>query len=148
MKELDLSVCGLSKLVPSPADLANSSLISLSVLHLCCNDFYTSSEYSWLFNFSTSLTSINLSHNQLIRQIDDRFGCLMYLEHLNLANNFEVKGGVLSSFGSLMYLEHLNLDMSNTQTYQWLPELFLRLSSSRKSLEVLGLNDNSLFGSI
>uniref|UniRef100_M1DJJ8 EIX receptor 2 n=1 Tax=Solanum tuberosum TaxID=4113 RepID=M1DJJ8_SOLTU len=148
LKELDLSVCGLSKFVLSPADLANSSLISLSILHLCCNDFSTSSVYNWLFNFSTSLTSIDLSHNQLIRQIDDRFGSLMYLEHLNLANNFEVKDGVPSSFGSLMYLEHLNLDMSNTQTYQWLPELFLRFSSSRKSLEVLGLNDNSLFGSI
>ncbi|KAK4713149.1 hypothetical protein R3W88_019056 [Solanum pinnatisectum] len=146
LKELDLSVCGLSKLVPSPADLANSSLISLSVLHLCCNDFSTSSEYSWLFNFSTSLTSIDLSHNQLIRQIDDCFGSLMYLEHLNLANNFEVKGGVPSSFGNLTHLRYL--DMSNTQTYQWLPELFLRLSSSRKSLEVLGLNDNLLFGSI
>ncbi|KAH0654327.1 hypothetical protein KY289_032005 [Solanum tuberosum] len=146
LKELDLSVCGLSKFVPSPADLANSSLISLSVLHLCCNDFSTSSKYSWLFNFSTSLTSIDLSHNQLIRQIDDRFGSLMYLEHLNLANNFEVKGGVPSSFGNLTRLRYL--DMSNTQTYQWLPELFLRLSSSRKSLEVLGLNDNSLFGSI
>ncbi|KAG5594274.1 hypothetical protein H5410_035506 [Solanum commersonii] len=129
LKELDLSVCGLSKFIPSPADLANSSLISLS-----------------LFNFSTSLTSIDLSHNQLIRQIDDRFGSLMYLEHLNLAINFEVKGRVPSSFRSLMYLEHLNPDMSNTQTYQWLPELFLRLSSSRKSLAVLGLNDNSLFG--
>ncbi|NP_001362850.1 receptor-like protein EIX2 precursor [Solanum lycopersicum] len=146
LKELDLSVCGLSKFVPSPADVANSSLISLSVLHLCCNEFSTSSEYSWLFNFSTSLTSIDLSHNQLSRQIDDRFGSLMYLEHLNLANNFGAEGGVPSSFGNLTRLHYL--DMSNTQTYQWLPELFLRLSGSRKSLEVLGLNDNSLFGSI
>ncbi|XP_055822626.1 receptor-like protein EIX1 [Solanum dulcamara] len=146
LKELDLSGCGLSKLVPSQADLANSSFISLSVLHLCCNEFSSSSEYSWLFNFSTSLTSIDLTYNQLIGQIDDRFGSLMYLEHLNLANNFEIKGGVPSSFGNLTRLRHL--DMSNTRTDQWLPELFLRLSGSRKSLEVLGLNDNLLFGSV
>ncbi|KAK6783888.1 hypothetical protein RDI58_017342 [Solanum bulbocastanum] len=146
LKELDLSGCGLSKLVPSQADLANSSLISLSVLHLCCNEFSSSSEYSWVFNFSTSLTSIDLLYNQLIGQIDERFGTLMYLEHLNLANNFKIKGGVPSSFGNLTRLRHL--DMSNTQTDQWLPELFLRLSGSKKSLEVLGLNDNSLFGSI
>ncbi|XP_015158470.1 receptor-like protein 12 [Solanum tuberosum] len=146
LKELDLSVCGLSKFVLSPADLANSSLISLSILHLCCNDFSTSSVYNWLFNFSTSLTSIDLSHNQLIRQIDDRFGSLMYLEHLNLANNFEVKDGVPSSFGSLMYLEHLNLDMSNTQTYQWLPELFLRLTMSHFNPLSSILNQNKLEG--
>ncbi|KAH0649944.1 hypothetical protein KY284_029856 [Solanum tuberosum] len=146
LKELDLSGCGLSKLVPSQADLTNSSFISLSVLHLCCNEFSSSSEYSWVFNFSTSLTSIDLLYNQLIGQIDDRFGTLMYLEHLNLANNFKIKGGVPSSFGNLTRLRHL--DMSNTQTDQWLPELFLRLSGSRKSLEVLGLNDNSFFGSI
>ncbi|CAN4112949.1 unnamed protein product [Withania somnifera] len=146
LKELDLSLCGLSKLVPSPADLANSSLISLFVLHLCCNEFSSSSEYSWLFNFSTSLTSIDLSYNQLIGQIDDRFGSLMYLESLNLADNFKIKGGVPSSFWNLTRLRHL--DMSHSGTNQWLPELFLRLSGSRKSLEVLGLNDNSMFGSI
>ncbi|MCD9645936.1 Receptor-like protein eix2 [Datura stramonium] len=145
LKELDLSGCGLSKFVPSPADLANSSLISLSVIRLCCNGFSSSAEYSWLFNFSTSLTSIDLSTNQLIGQIDDRFGSLMYLEHLNLANG-KINGGVPSSFGNLTRLRHL--DMSNTQTDQWLPELFHRLSGSRKSLEVLGLNDNSLFGSV
>ncbi|KAH0655013.1 hypothetical protein KY290_030817 [Solanum tuberosum] len=138
LKELDLSGCGLSKLVPSQADLANSSFISLSVLHLCCNEFSSSSEYSWVFNFSTSLTSIDLLYNQLIGQIDDRFGTLMYLEHLNLANNFKIKGGVPSFFGNLTRLRHL--DMSNTQTDQWLPELFLRLSGSRKSLEKNVLN--------
>lgn len=146
LKELDLSLCGLSKLVPSPADLVNSSFISLSILHLCCNEFSSSSKYSWLFNFSTSLTSIDLTYNELIGQIDDRFGSLMYLEHLNLANNFGIEGGVPSSFGNLTRLRHL--DMSNTRTAQWLPELFLRLQGSRKSLEVLGLNDNSLFGSV
>ncbi|NP_001234427.2 receptor-like protein EIX1 precursor [Solanum lycopersicum] len=146
LKELDLSGCGLSKLVPSQADLANSSLISLSVLHLCCNEFSSSSEYSWVFNLTTSLTSIDLLYNQLSGQIDDRFGTLMYLEHLDLANNLKIEGGVPSSFGNLTRLRHL--DMSNTQTVQWLPELFLRLSGSRKSLEVLGLNENSLFGSI
>ncbi|KAH0655011.1 hypothetical protein KY290_032617 [Solanum tuberosum] len=146
LEELDLSLCGLYKLVPSQADLANSSFISLSVLHLCCNEFSTSSEYSWLFNFSTSITSLDLSFNQLNGQIDDRFASLMYLEHLNLADDMKIKGGVPSSFGNLTRLRHL--DMSNTQTNQWLPELFLRLSGSRKSLEVLGLNDNSLFGSI
>ncbi|XP_060172146.1 receptor-like protein EIX1 [Lycium barbarum] len=145
LKELDLSLCGLSKLVPSPADLANSSSISLSVLHLCCNEFSSSAEYGWLFNFSTSLTSIDLSHNQFI-QIDDQFGSLMYLEHLNLADQSNLKGGVPSSFGNLTRLRHL--DVSNTRTYQWLPELFLRLSGSMNSLEVLGLNDNSLFGSL
>nr|AUT14024.1 membrane-localized LRR receptor-like protein [Nicotiana benthamiana] len=146
LKELDLSLCGLSKLVPSPAEIANSSLISLSVLHLCCNEFSSSAKYSWLFNFSTSLTSIDLSNNQLDGQIDDRFGNLMYLEHLNLANELNLKGGIPSSFGNLTRLRYL--DMSNTRTYQWLPELFVRLSGSRKTLEVLGLNDNSMFGSL
>ncbi|XP_019255874.1 PREDICTED: receptor-like protein 12 [Nicotiana attenuata] len=146
LKELDLNVCGLSKFVPSRADLANSSLISLSVLHLCCNEFSSSAEYSWLFNFSTSLTSIDLSNNQLDGPIDDRFGSLMYLEHLNLADQFNHKGGVPSSFGNLTRLRYL--DISNTRTYQWLPELFHRLSGSRKTLEVLGLNDNSMFGSL
>lgn len=133
-------------MVPSQPDLANSSLISLSALHLCCNEFSSSSEYSWVFHFSTSLTSIDLFYNQLIGQIDDRFGTLMYLEHLDLAGNFKIKGGVPRSFGNLTHLHHL--DMSNTQTDQWLPELFHRLSGSRKSLEVSGLNDNSMFGSI
>uniref|UniRef100_A0A3Q7H7P5 Leucine-rich repeat-containing N-terminal plant-type domain-containing protein n=1 Tax=Solanum lycopersicum TaxID=4081 RepID=A0A3Q7H7P5_SOLLC len=100
LKELNLSGCGLSKLVPSPADLANSSLISLSVIHLRGNDFSTSCEYSWLFNISTSITSIDLSYNvQLTGQMDDRFGSLV-------------------------------------------------LAGSRKSLEVLASNDNSMFGSI
>ncbi|KAH0649940.1 hypothetical protein KY284_029852 [Solanum tuberosum] len=117
------------------------SLKRLEYLNLSASFFLV-----WVFNFSTSLTSIDLLYNQLIGQIDDRFGTLMYLEHLNLANNFMIKGGVPSSFGNLTRLRHL--DMSNTQTDQWLPELFHRLSGSRKSLEVLGLNDNSMFGSI
>ncbi|XP_059292385.1 receptor-like protein EIX2 [Lycium ferocissimum] len=146
LKELDLSVCGLSKFVPLPAALANSSLISLSILRLCCNGFSSLAEYSWLFNFSTSLTSIDLSTNQLVGQIDHRFGSLIYLEHLNLADQFNLKGGVPSSFGNLTRLRYL--DMSNTRTYQRLPELFHRLSGSMKSLEILGLNDNSMLGSL
>ncbi|KAF3652382.1 putative receptor-like protein 12-like [Capsicum annuum] len=147
LKELDMSGCGLSKFVPSPADLANSSLMSsLSVIRLCCNGFSSSAEYSWLFNLSTSLTSIDLSTNQLVGQIDDRFGSLMYLEHLNLADQFNLKGGIPSSIGNLTRLRYL--DVSNTQTYQWLPELFLRLSGSMKSLEFLWLNDNSISGSL
>ncbi|KAH0652378.1 hypothetical protein KY289_030056 [Solanum tuberosum] len=132
------------------------SLLELEYLHfldLSVNDFEKSEIPRFIGSLKrlqylnlTSLTSIDLLYNQLIGQIDDRFGTLMYLEHLNLANNFKIKGGVPSSFGNLTRLRHLN--MFNTETGQWLPELFLRLSGSRKSLEILGLNDNSLFGSI
>ncbi|KAK4713150.1 hypothetical protein R3W88_019057 [Solanum pinnatisectum] len=71
----------------------------------------------------------------------------MYLEHLNLAGNFKIKDGVPSSFGNLTRLCYL--DISDTKTYQWLPELFHRLSGSRKSLEMRGpLPDLSLFPSL
>ncbi|CAA3023365.1 receptor 12 [Olea europaea subsp. europaea] len=63
LEELFLSYCRLPNIMPSFNILTNSSLPYLSILDLSSNDLTSSFAFHWLFNFSASLTSIDLSHN-------------------------------------------------------------------------------------
>lgn len=65
LTELRLSMCGLSGVTSLSIPLANSSSMNLAVVDLSVNDYVSSSEFHWLFNFSSSLVDIDISSNSL-----------------------------------------------------------------------------------
>ncbi|XP_071704079.1 receptor-like protein EIX2 [Rutidosis leptorrhynchoides] len=74
---------------------------SFAVLDLDSNSLPSSTIYPWLFNFSGSLTDINLSDNELLVTIPEAFGTIQNLQTLDLNNN-GLEGGIQSSFGNLI----------------------------------------------
>ncbi|KAL7599590.1 hypothetical protein Lser_V15G21944 [Lactuca serriola] len=131
----------------APSMITNLSE-SFSVLNINSNDLPNSMIYPWLFNFSSSLTYIDLSNNKLLGIIPEAFGTFKNLQTLDLTNN-GLEGGIPSSFGNLSNLRELFLYGNNLN--QDLSSFFNNLSGSvgpQRSLQVLDLSDNQLSGSL
>ncbi|GMP22090.1 hypothetical protein CsSME_00000260 [Camellia sinensis var. sinensis] len=141
LKELRLSYCTLPTITTHPSLPFNSSA-SLSILDLSQNDL-SSSIYSWLFNFSSSLIDIDLYYNQLKGPIPDSFGGMISLTNLNLSfNHFE--GALPKSFANLSRLQSLHLGGNNLT--EELHQFLQKLSGAEDSLQVLDVDYNQLSG--
>ncbi|PWA49631.1 leucine-rich repeat protein [Artemisia annua] len=118
---------------------------SLSILDLSTNYLPSYSIYTWLFNFSGSLTDINLSYNELLGTIPEAFGAFKFLQNLDLTTN-GLKGGIPKSFGNLSNLVSLNIAGNNLKDN--LPSFFHILRRTKKSIQVLDLRNNKISGSL
>ncbi|CAH1428089.1 unnamed protein product [Lactuca virosa] len=124
---------------PSMTNLSNS----FAVLDINSNYLPASEIYPWLFKFSSSLTDINLSDNELLGIIPEEFGTFKNLQTLDLTNN-GLEGGIPVSFGNLGNIRELFLSGNNLN--QDLPSFFSNLP--QMSLQVLDLYGNQLSGSL
>ncbi|KAI3691087.1 hypothetical protein L2E82_49304 [Cichorium intybus] len=120
---------------------------SFSVLDINSNYLPASTIYPWLFNFSSSLTDINLSDNELLGTIPEAFGTFKNLQTLDMTNN-GLEGGIPSSFRNLSNIRELALSGNNLN--QDLPSFFDNLlgPGPQMSLQVLDLYGNQLSGSL
>ncbi|KAK9063927.1 hypothetical protein SSX86_017799 [Deinandra increscens subsp. villosa] len=125
-------------------DLLTNLSNSFSALDLHNNDLPSDTIYPWLFNFSRSLSVVNLSVNKLLGTIPDAFGTFRNLKTLDLGFNNGLKGGIPSSFRNLSHLHRLLLYRNDLD--QDLPSLFSNLHV--RSLQVLGLSWNRISGSL
>nr|KAJ0205823.1 hypothetical protein LSAT_V11C500239810 [Lactuca sativa] len=116
---------------------------SFAVLDINSNYLPASEIYPWLFSFSSSLTDINLSDNELLGIIPEAFGMFKNLQTLDLTNN-GLQGGIPVSFRNLGKIRELFLSGNNLN--QDLPSFFSNLP--QMSLQVLDLYGNQLSGSL
>ncbi|KAL8204620.1 hypothetical protein R6Q57_010243 [Mikania cordata] len=145
--ELHLGSCLLPISSASSSNLFPRTNFSkvLSVIDLSSNDLPSSMIYPWLFNFSNSLTDINLSYNELNDTISEAFGSFAYLQKLDLTNN-GLTGSIMTTFGNFSNLKMFYLGGNNLK--QDLLSFFHILEPAQKSLQVLDLSSNELFGSL
>ncbi|KAL7252587.1 hypothetical protein ACSBR1_007200 [Camellia fascicularis] len=137
LKKLRLSYCTLPAITTHPSLPFNSSA-SLSILHLSQNDL-SSSIYSWVFNFSSSLIDVDLSSNQLKGPIPDSFGGMISVTNLSLGDN-HLEGALPKSFANLTHLRSLDLYTNNLT--EELHQFLQKLSGAEDSLQVLYVDDN------
>ncbi|KAM7489870.1 hypothetical protein LguiB_027354 [Lonicera macranthoides] len=145
LSSLHLRYCNLPGIISPSLHLTNFSSIPLSIIDLSYNSFTNSSSYNWLFNFSSSVVDVHMSHNPLGGSIPDAFGNMISLESLSFFD-CALNGEVPKSFMNLSHLRSLELS-SNNLTGQ-LPKLFQTLFASKNSLESLVLNGNKVRGSL
>ncbi|PPR92679.1 hypothetical protein GOBAR_AA27990 [Gossypium barbadense] len=86
LQKLNLRDIDLPSISSSSVSLTNSST-SLNTLDLSHNNLPSSSIYPWLFNVSSNLESLDLSSNQLKGLIPDAFGNMMAIKELYLSDN-------------------------------------------------------------
>ncbi|KAL2967130.1 hypothetical protein AAZX31_16G158300 [Glycine max] len=112
LRELSLSYCSLSdhfilSLRPSKFNFSSS----LSFLDLSRNSFTSSMILQWLSNVTSNLVELDLSHNLLEGSTSsNHFGIVLNsLQHLDLSHNL-LEGSTSKHFGRVMNsLEHLDL---------------------------------------
>ncbi|KAG8492432.1 hypothetical protein CXB51_009735 [Gossypium anomalum] len=86
LEKLNMRDCDLPSISSSSVSLTNSST-SLNTLDLSHNNLPSSAIYPWLFNVSSNLESLDLSSNQLKGPIPDAFGNMMAIKELYLSDN-------------------------------------------------------------
>ncbi|TYH21381.1 hypothetical protein ES288_A04G039600v1 [Gossypium darwinii] len=86
LQKLNLRDIDLPSISSSSVSLTNSST-SLNTLDLSHNNLPSSAIYPWLFNVSSNLESLDLSSNQLKGLIPDAFGNMMAIKELYLSDN-------------------------------------------------------------
>ncbi|KAM7481659.1 hypothetical protein LguiB_006242 [Lonicera macranthoides] len=145
LSELRLAFCELPGIISSSLVLTNFSSVPLTTVDLSGNSFPSSSIYSWLFNFSSTLVDIDMFGNPFGGSIPDAFGNMMSLENLNLGQA-SLEGEIPKSFMNLSCLRSLYL-FQNYLTGQ-LPELFQTLNASKNSMEILHLSSNQFRSSL
>jgi len=149
LRELILINCGLSDhflLSSRPFEFNFST--SLSLLDLSCNTFTSPMIFEWVSNFTTNLVELNLGGNLLEGSTSNHFGLAMnLLQHLYLYHNV-LKGEDLKSFMNICTLR--SLDMSVNNMTEDLPSILRSLSNGcvRYSLQELSLASNQITGSI
>ncbi|EEF41244.1 serine-threonine protein kinase, plant-type, putative [Ricinus communis] len=141
--ELWGSNCQFPEIYPSSLSHVDSSK-SLAARQLIFNTFNTSIN-SWLFNISTAIVDLQIFDDQQLRgPISDSFGDMASLVRLTLLSN-KIQGGIPASFGNLCNLRTLWVfGVSGL-----LSDLLQNLTGcAKKSLQILGLSENQLEGSI
>ncbi|XVF03760.1 hypothetical protein REPUB_Repub05bG0020900 [Reevesia pubescens] len=133
--------CDLPSVSSSSLSLINSST-SLTTLNLSGNNL-TSAIYTWLFNVSSNLATLDLSRNQLKGPIPESFGNMITLTDLYLSNN-QLEGGVYRSFWNMCSLRFLDMESNHLSAFGFVQNTSL---CKALSLEVLRLADNQLKGS-
>ncbi|KAL2967136.1 hypothetical protein AAZX31_16G158800 [Glycine max] len=149
LRELSLSYCSLSdhfilSLRPSKFNFSSS----LSILDLSWNSFTSSMILQWLSNVTSNLVELDLSHNLLEGSTSNHFGRVMNsLEHLDLSYNI-FKGEDLKSFANICTLHSLYMPANHLT--EDLPSILHNLSSGcvKHSLQDLDLSDNQITGSL
>ncbi|KAI3465863.1 hypothetical protein Pfo_022526 [Paulownia fortunei] len=149
IKEIHLRDCYPPEINPSSLPLINAST-HLAILDFSRNGFTRNdifpSTFRWLLNFSSSLTSIDLSANDLSGPIPGAFRNILFLSHLDLSDSY-LEGGIPKYFGNMSSLIHLNL-LSNRITGQ-LSEVVMNLSGpTQNKLQYLDLSRNRISGPI
>ncbi|KAL7252588.1 hypothetical protein ACSBR1_007201 [Camellia fascicularis] len=138
LKVLNLAICRLPY-ITHPSVSFNSSL-SLSIIDLSSNVLSTSI-YTWLFNFSSSLVEVHLQSNELKGPIPDAFGNMISLKYLKITDN-QLVGSLPKSFANLSRLQ--SLDLSNNNLTGLIPDAF----GGMTSLTDLNLFRNQLEGGL
>ncbi|RZB61546.1 Receptor-like protein EIX2 [Glycine soja] len=149
LRELSLIHCSLSdhfilSLRPSKFNFSSS----LSTLDLSGNTFTSSMILQWLSNVTSNLVELDLSHNLLEGSTSNHFGRVMNsLEHLDLSYNI-FKAEDLKSFANIYTLH--SLYMPENHLTEDLPSILYNLSSGcvRHSLQDLDLSHNQITGSL
>ncbi|RZB61543.1 receptor-like protein EIX2 [Glycine soja] len=149
LRELSLIDCSLSdhfilSLRPSKFNFSSS----LSILDLSWNSFTSSMILQWLSNVTSNLVELDLSHNLLEGTTSNHFGRVMNsLEHLDLSYNI-FKGDDFKSFANICTLRSLYATENNFS--EDLPSILHNLSSGcvRHSLQDLDLSYNQITGSL
>jgi len=146
LRELSLSDCGLSDhFIHSLSQSKFNFSTSLSILDLSGNNFVSSLIFHWVSNISFNLVELDLSSNLL--EDPPLYGHVIVmknsLERLDLSNN-RLKGGVFKLFMNVCTLRSLKL-FSNKITHD-LQTILHNLSSGcvRNSLQVLDLSYNGM----
>ncbi|XP_027357232.1 receptor-like protein EIX1 [Abrus precatorius] len=148
LRELRLSFCDLSdnflhSVTPSNFNFSTS----LSILDLSHNSFTSSMIFQWVSNMSSNLIELDLSYSHL-EGSTSHFGIMMNsLERLDLSGN-GLKGGFLKSFVNICTLRSLNMQGNNLTDD--LPSILHNLSGGclRYSLQELYLSYNQIIGSL
>ncbi|KAM0052954.1 putative non-specific serine/threonine protein kinase [Helianthus debilis subsp. tardiflorus] len=143
--ELHLTFCLLSKVSANTLLPKTNFSKVLSILDISDNSLPPSLIYPWLFNFSNSLIDIDLSYNELNGSIPEAFGAFTSLQKLDLTTNV-LKGRIPTSFGNFSNLRSLYLGGNSLK--EDLSSFFHLLKPAEKSLQVLDLSYNELFGSL
>ena len=149
LRELSLINCGLSDhflLSFNPSNFNFST--SLSVLDLSHNSFTQSMVFQWLSNTTSNLVELDLRGNLLKGSTSNHFGLVMNsLEHLDLSHNV-FKGQDMKSFMNICTLRSLHMSRNNVT--EDLPSILHNFSSGcvRYSLQELSLTSNQITGSI
>ncbi|KEH25977.1 receptor-like protein EIX2 [Medicago truncatula] len=150
LRELSLRNCDLSdhfihSLSQSKFNFSNS----LSILDLSVNNFVSSMIFPLLSNISSNLVELDLSFNHLEAPPSIDYGIVMNsLERLGLSGN-RLKGGVFKSFMNVCTLSSLDLSRQNNLTED-LQIILQNLSSGcvRNSLQVLDISYNEIAGTL
>jgi len=149
LRELSLSNCSLSDhFIHSLSHSKFNFSTSLSILDLSDNNFASSLVFQWVSNISFNLVELDLSGNQMVDPPSNGYGIVMKsLEVLDLIDN-RLKGEVFKSFMNICTLRSLKL-LANNFTED-LQTILHNLSSGcvRNSLQVLDLGLNGIIGTL
>ncbi|KAK7315152.1 hypothetical protein VNO77_33685 [Canavalia gladiata] len=149
LRELSLYDCSLSDhFILSLRPFKFNFSTSLSTLDLSSNTFTSSMIFEWVSNVTSNLVELHLSHNHLEGSTSNHFGIEMKsLEQLDLSIN-RLNGGVLNSFMNICTLHSLNMYGNNLT--EDLPSILHNLSGGcvRYSLQELDLSNNQIIGSL
>ncbi|XP_073120795.1 receptor-like protein EIX2 [Henckelia pumila] len=145
IQELHFARSGLHDILTSSLPSINTST-PLAIIDFSQNFDISSSTFYWFLNFSSSLTFIDLSLNNISGLVPDAFGDHKSIAHLNLAFN-SLEGGIPKSFGNMSRLTFL--DLGDNSLDAQLSEVMKNLSGPlEKKLRYLDLSRNMLSGSI